>query len=99
MLAYDVVERVDQTLAALASFKAPWAASVPIFHDLARAYFALRRPGPARELLFYATLEGEGEPDRVALVCSARLVLGQGDGEVEIRAGPLLEIALRARRH
>jgi hypothetical protein len=99
MLAYDVVERVDQTLVALASFTAPWAASVPIFHDLARAYFALRGPGPARELLFYATLEEEGEPDRIALVCSARLVLGQGDDEVEIRAGPLLEIALRARRH
>jgi hypothetical protein len=99
MLAYDVVERVDQTLVALASFKAPWAASVPIFHELARAYFALRRSGAARELLFYATLEDEGEPDRIALVCSARLVPGQSNDEVEIRAGPLLEVALRARRH
>ena len=100
MFRYDIVERIDGATATLATFEAPWAASLPVFHEVVRAYFALRRQGPRRELLFYATLEGEaGEPDRTALVCSAELTVSGPDPEVEIKAGPLLEAAFRGRRH
>jgi len=99
MFAYDIVEQVDQTFTTLATFKTSWAASVPIFHDLARAYFALGRRGAARELLLYATIEDDGEPDMTALVCRARFANDQADDVVEILAGPLLKVALSRRRH
>jgi hypothetical protein len=99
MFVYDIVERVDQTFTTLATFKATWAASVPIFHDLAKAYFALGRRGATRELLLYATIEDDDEPDMTALVCSARFAHGDADDVVEILSGPLLERALRRRLH
>jgi hypothetical protein len=99
MLTYDIVEPTDPAPVTLARFKAPWAVSVPIFHNLARAYFAGRQTRPADRLDLYATLEDESEPDRTALVCSARSIDGESGKTVEIRAGPLLEVALRARRH
>lgn len=99
MFSYDIVEQVEQTNVPLASFSAPWAVSVPIFHDVAAAYFAARRPGVARALLLYATLEDDDGPDRRALVCSAHFIADDGTGRMELRSGPLLEAALRARRH
>jgi hypothetical protein len=99
MFSYDIVEQVEQTNVPLASFSAPWALSVPIFHDVAAAYFAARQPGVARALLLYATLEDDDGPDRRALVCSAHFVADDGKGRMELRSGPLLEAALRARRH
>lgn len=100
MFRYDIVRRVDGATIAPAAFEAPWAASVVIFHDVVRAYFSLHRQDAQRELLLYATLEGEaGEPDRTTLVCSAHLIVSGPDPEVEIRAGRLLEVALRGWRH
>jgi hypothetical protein len=99
MFRYDIVERIDGATATLATFEVPWAASLPIFHEVVRAYFALRRSEVPRELLLYATLEDDSESDRTVLVCSAKRISGQMENEVEIRAGPLLEIALRTLRH
>lgn len=99
MFVYDIVEQTGQEPVVLASFTAPWSASVPIFNAAARAYFASLGGGVEHALLLYATLEDDDEPDRTALVCSAHWVAGVAGAGVEIRAGPLLDAALRARRH
>lgn len=100
MFRYDIVENIDGATVTLATFEAPWAESLPVFHEIVRAYFSVRRSEAFRELLFYATLEGQaGEPDRTSLVCAAQLIVSGSEPEVEIRAGPLLEAALRRQRH
>jgi hypothetical protein len=48
VFSYDIVEQVEQTNVPLASFRASWALSVPIFHDVAAAYsdhLEATRPG------------------------------------------------------
>jgi hypothetical protein len=99
MLAYDIVEETGGEAVVLASFSAPWAASVPIFNAAARAYFAALAAGPGRVLFLYATLEDDNEPVRTALVCSAHRVGDAAEWGVEIRAGPLLDAAFKSRRH
>lgn len=99
MFAYDIVEQTGQERVVLASFTAPWSASVPIFNAAAHAYFAARGGGPGRALYLYATLEDDSEPVRTALVCSAHRVGDAAGCDVEIRSGPLLDAAFRSRRH
>jgi len=99
MFAYDIVEETGQGAVVLASFSAPWSASVPVFNAAARAYFAALQAEAGRALYLYATLEEDDEPNRTALVCSAHWVGGPAGCGVEIRSGPLLDAALRSRRH
>jgi len=99
MFAYDIVEETGQGPVVLASFSVPWSASVPVFNAAARAYFVALEAQAGRALYLYATLEQDEEPDRTALVCSAHWGGGPAGRGVEIRSGPLLDAALRARRH
>lgn len=96
MLRYDIVERLGEDVLPLAGFSAPWSASVPIFHRIAKAYF--QHPHPAGVCLqLFATLEADTPCEaRQALVCTARQ--SDGAGAFELRSGPLLEAALRAQR-
>jgi len=57
MFTYDIVEQTGQVPVVLASFTAPWSASVPIFNAAARAYFAALGGGAQRALLLYAMLK------------------------------------------
>jgi hypothetical protein len=96
MLRYDIIERLDDDVVPLAGFSAPWSASVPIFHGIAKAYFRRLRPDGVCLQLF-ATLEADTPCEaRQALVCTARQ--RDGGGPFELRSGPLLEAALRAQR-
>lgn len=81
MFSYDIVEqesRSSRPTSALASLRAPWALSVPIFHAAAAACFAGRRPAAAGALLLYATLKDDDGPGRRALACSAHWVATRG---------------------
>lgn len=99
MFAYEIIEETGRGPVVLANFSAPWSASVPIFNAAAHAYFAGQEAGSGRVLFLYATLEQGDAPYQTALVCSAHQVGHDAERRVEIRAGPLLDAALRALRH
>lgn len=103
MFCYVIARLIRRRVTVIAIFETPWASSVPIFRRVATDYF--ERHGDDRDLAlrFYATPQGVGEePDREALVCSARYASADSAAKIEIVAGPLLEAALarwlRARR-
>jgi hypothetical protein len=95
MFCYVIATLVRGRAQVIATFEAPWASSIPIFHRVAIAFFERHGGSSDRALRFYATLQGEGEePDREVLVCSARFVAAGSPPTIEIVAGPLLEVAL-----